>query len=51
MKEIKLDFENQIGTNRYVIKVYALIVLVMEEIKFLLRDARFYLVDLKSKLG
>ena len=23
----------------------------MEEIKFLLRDARFYLVDLKSKLG
>ena len=51
MKEIKRDFENQISTNRYVLEVYARLVLVMEEIKFLLRDARFYLIDLKSKLG
>ena len=51
MKEIKRDFENQISANRYVLEVYARLVLVMEEIKFLLRDARFYLVDLKSKLG
>ena len=51
MKEIKRDFENQISTNRYVIEVYGRLVFVMEEIKFLLRDARFYLIDLKSKLG
>ena len=49
MKEIERDFENQISTNRYVLEVYARLVLVMEEIKFLLRDAKFYLVDLKSK--